>query len=57
MLPNKIYKLGKNLGISKKDIDTVTNIQIKDTSIIISSPIDVYKFEGRYGTISINDFY
>ena len=57
MFPNKIYELGMDLGISKEDIDTIAEKQTKKTYVKLSSPMDVYKIDGRYGTISINDFY
>lgn len=57
MFPHKIYEIAENLGLNKKDIDNILSTQItfKD-NITHSSPTEVYKFLGRYETVSIKDF-
>ncbi len=58
MFPHKIYEIAKDLGLNKKDIDNILStpsLTYKD-NIAYSSPTEVYKIIGRYGTVSIKDF-
>jgi hypothetical protein len=57
MYPKEIYKLGINLGLNKQDIESVlSSTSDKKEEINTTSPADVYKGVGRYGTVSIKDF-
>ncbi len=52
---NKIYQLGKELGLQERDIDEV----IEGGKVVnkeVPSPMEIYPFGGYYGTISIKDF-
>jgi len=55
MYPNKLYKIGKKLGMNKKDINIVViNKPNQTIDLKTSSPMDSYKgMPGRYGTLSI----
>jgi len=57
MYSKKIYQIGLNLGLNKKDIDIVLSSKQEISEEITStSPVEVYKGVGRYGTVSIYDF-
>ena len=57
MNANKFYKIGKKLGMNKKDINIVLTNKLNEGIVVkTSSPIDSYKgLPGRYGTLSIKD--
>jgi hypothetical protein len=66
----EIYKVAKNLGLNKKDVDKVlstnnasgtsnnaaTDVYKAGTRYGTVSSADLYKAGTRYGTISIKDF-
>jgi hypothetical protein len=54
---NNLYKIGKKLGMNKKDINLILNSKtIKTDTIKYISPTESYKdLPGRYGTFSIKD--
>ena len=55
---NKIYKLGKTLGLDKKDIDNVLSAKTKNTYETTNTPAaDMYKAGTRYGTTSRQEIY
>ena len=57
MFPPKIYEIGRDLGLDKMDIDNVLSKKPSELEMVTStSPVDVYKGVGRYGTVSVNDF-
>lgn len=57
MIPNKLYKIGRNVGLNKADIDNVINNSLKNKrNDRFIPPIDVYKASAKYGTVSIFDF-
>ena len=57
MVSDKLYEIGGNLGLNKKDIDGVLSTRPANKDNVESiSPVEVYKAIGRYGTVSINDF-
>ena len=57
MIPNEIYKIGEDLGLTKGDIDSTLSTEVtEEDSIEHTSPVEVYKGVGRYATVSINDF-
>ena len=57
MYSKKIYQIGLHLGLNKKDIDSVLSSKPEVSEEITStSPVEVYKGVGRYGTVSMNDF-
>ena len=57
MYLKEIYEIGMNLGLNKQDIDSVLSTKSSNTEETTStSPAEVYKGIGRYGTVSINDF-
>ncbi len=56
---NKIYQLGKELGLEKEDIDEVMKISLKGRnggSVPPIHPMDTYSGGSYYGAISIKDF-
>jgi len=58
VFPNKIYEIGKKLGMNKKDVDIVLNSEQNKTKVVehTTSPLESYKgVPGRYGTLSIKD--
>lgn len=57
MLSDKIYEKGKNLGLNKEDIDIILSAkQNREIPVKFFSPVEVYKGENKYGTISVKDF-
>jgi len=55
---NKIYKLGKTLGLDKKDIDSVLSAKTKNTYATTNTPAaDMYKAGNLYGTLSSKELY
>jgi len=57
MKNEKIYNLGKKLGLNKKDIDRILKGGITGCAITgLPMIASVYKVGGYYGTISIYDF-
>jgi len=54
---NKIYELGKTLGLDKKDIDKVLSAKPKTTETVKTPAVDMYKAGTKYGTISHLDLY
>ena len=57
MLPNKIYEKGKDIGLNKEDIDIILSAkQNIEISAKFHSPIEIYKGDNKYGTISLKDF-
>jgi len=57
MFPNKIYEMGKNLGLTRDDIGSILSSESKEQNNVRHvSPVEVYKEEIKYGTISIKDF-
>jgi len=57
MFPEEVYRICKILGLNKEDVENV--VVDKSTgrdNVEFTSSVDVYKSEGRYGTISIRDF-
>jgi len=57
MNKNEFYKIGKKLGMNKKDINILlTNKTDENIVVKTSSSMDSYKgLPGRYGTFSIKD--
>ena len=57
MYPNELYKIGKKLGMNKKDINNVLTTESTNIKVVeVTSPIESYKgMPGRYGTFSIKD--
>jgi len=58
MYPNELYKIGKKLGMNKKDVDIVLTSELNKTKVVeyTTSPVESYKgIPGRYGTLSIKD--
>jgi len=55
MFKKEIYKIGRNLGLDKNDIDIVLNTPHKISSY--KPTPDIYKNGTDYGTISIKDLY
>ncbi len=53
---NKIYQLGKELGLQERDIDEVIESSKEAVNKEVPSPMEIYPFGGFYGTISIKDF-
>ena len=58
---NKLYNLGKKIGLKKEEIDeiiqTAPNTQLPDPVMpSLQNPIDVYSPAADYGTVSIRDF-
>ena len=51
-----IYRLGKKVGLNKKDIDTLLKHGLITNKHAILSYPDSYKDGTWYGTISIKDF-
>jgi len=51
-----IYKIGKTLGLGKKEIDEVISAGSGKTSGIENSVADIYKAGTRYGTVSVKEF-
>ena len=57
MFPNKIYEIGKKLGLTHNDIGHILYLDSKkQNNVRYTSPVEVYKEEIKYGTISIKDF-
>jgi len=57
MFPDKIYKIGEILGLSKEDMDIFLSAkQNSATPVRFSLPVEVYKGIIEYGTVSIKDF-
>lgn len=57
MIENRLYELGKNLGLHKREIDNIISLKLKKHYDMNNTvPINVYKDSCKYGTISINDF-
>ncbi len=57
MIENKLYELGRSLGLNKREIDNVVCSKVKKHCDMKNTvPISVYKDSCKYGTISINDF-
>jgi len=55
---DNIYKLGKILGLDKKDIDNVLSAKLRISTEGINTPaVDVYKAGTRYGTLSSKELY
>jgi len=57
-MKSDVYKIGKTLGLNKKDIDNVLSAkqtQTGDTAGIPSS--DLYKSGSDYGTVSPKEIY
>ena len=53
---NRIYALGRRVGLNKKDIDNITNSNKKLEQVNFS--YGPYEYHGgRYGTVSVKDFY
>jgi len=57
MKNEKIYTLGKKLGLNKQDIENVLKCGIS-SCLFAAIPMisDIYKHGSYYGTISIYDF-
>jgi len=56
MKNEKIYNLGKKLGLNKQEIEyTLINTIPDDKQFSISYESDCYKNGTMYGTVSIND--
>lgn len=55
MYPNKLFKIGKKLGMNKKDINLILSNKSNQMNIVeYISAVDSYKgLPGRYGTISL----
>jgi len=57
-MKNDIYKVGKSLGLNKKDIDNILSASPKQTGDKADAPaVDLYKSGGKYGTVSPQDIY
>ena len=57
MYSDRIYEIGKKTGLTKKDIANILSSESKKQNNISStSPVEAYKGELTYGTISIKDF-
>ena len=57
MYSDKIYEIGKKIGLTKKDVATILFSEAKKQNNVNStSPVEAYKGELTYGTISIKDF-
>jgi hypothetical protein len=54
MLSNKIYEIGKNLGLTNKDLEDIISTATP-TNNSFPSAFETYKHGGRYGSISIQD--
>jgi hypothetical protein len=54
MVKNKIYRIGRKLGLEKNEIDIVINTTCKKTNNEFIS--DIYKVGALYGTISPNNY-
>jgi len=52
---NNIYKIAKNLGLNKKEMDDL--ISSKDTLKNSAESVDLYKAGTKYGTIGFGDLY
>ena len=57
MYPNELYKIGKKLGMNKKDVINVLNTESTNIKVVeVTSPVESYKgMPARYGTFSIKD--
>ena len=58
---NKLYELGKRIGLNKKEVDDiiqpVSDVQpTKPKKLSLQNLTDEYMPGTTYGTISINDF-
>jgi len=53
---NRIYSLGKRIGLNKKDIDNVIMNSGKKLEQVNFSYGPYEYHGGRYGTVSLNDF-
>jgi len=57
MPKNDFYILGKNLGVNKKDIDTILEKRtVSDKSVSFLLGADSYIKGTTYGSISVKDF-
>jgi len=57
MFREKLYELGKNLGLTESDVDNILSTEPTELDVVESSaPLEVYKGPADYGTVSINDF-
>ena len=57
MVSNKIYEIGKKLGLTHNDIGHILYLDSKkQKNVRHASPVEVYKIGTTYGTISIKDF-
>ncbi len=57
MFPNKLYEIGQNLGLNKKDVESVlSTTPANERDIKSIPPTEIYKEFGKYGTVSIHDF-
>ena len=52
----EIYKIAKNLGLDKKDVDKVLSAS-NASGMSNNAAVDVYKAGTRYGTVSSADLY
>ena len=57
MYSNRIYEIGKKLGLNKKDVNNVLTNESNNVKVVaFTSSVDSYKDgPGRYGTFSIKD--
>ena len=57
MFSNRIYEIGKKIGLTDNDITNILSSKSKkQNNVNQTSPGEAYKWELTYGTISINDF-
>ena len=52
-----IYKLAKNLGLGKKDVDGILSRSVSNATKSATVSADVYKAGTDYGTVSPKDVY
>lgn len=58
MSNNRLYKIAKNLGLDKNDIDNILSANLKITVDSSNNSVaDLYKAGTRYGTVSSVDLY
>ena len=57
MYSNRIYEIGKKLGLNKKDVNNVLTIESNNIKVVeFTSSVESYKDgPGRYGAISLKD--
>jgi len=57
VFPNKIYEIGKKLGLTRNDVASILSSGSKEQSNVgYTAPVEIYKGPIEYGTISIKDF-